>query len=1091
MIKRIISFSAENKFLILALSVILVLVAVLSMKRIKLDAIPDLSDVQVIIYTRWDRSPNLVEDQITYPVITSLLGAPRVKAIRGFSDFGFSFVYVIFNDGTDIYWARSRVQEYLSRVQSSLPAGAKMEMGPDATGVGWVYQYALVDRKNILTPYDLRSLQDFKLRFLLNSVPGVAEVAAVGGYKKQYQIEMNPEAMQAYNISMNDVLSKVGSSNDETGARLMEIAGREFMIRSRGYVKSRTDLENIGLGADEKGNPVLLKNIAKVNIGPEMRRGIGDFDGRGDTPGGIIVMRQGENALRVISGVKEKIKEISATLPDGVEIVPVYDRSKLIQSTIDNLTEKLIEEILIVAFVILLFLWHFPSAIIPILTIPISAVISFIPLYIFDIGSNLMSLSGIAISIGVLVDGAIVEVENAYKKLEEWESGGRKEDYHKVRLEALLEVGPSVFFSLLIISAAFIPVFSLTDQEGRLFKPLAYSKNLTMAIAAVLAVTMDPAFRMLFTRMEPFQFKNKFLSKAATVLLVGTYYKEENHPVSRILFKIYEPACRFVLEKPKQIIAASAVLLILTVPVYFSLDTKFMPPLYEGSLLYMPTTLPGISVAETSKVLQIMDAKIRKFPEVETVYGKAGRAETSTDSAPFSMMETVIELKDKKEWRKREMKCSRDFSFAETLCSRIPSVFRGISYIVYPNIITKDDLVNLLNEELQIPGFINAWTMPIKSRIDMLSTGVRTPIGIKVLGTDLQEIQRIGSDIEKELKTMKTTTTAFAERTNTGYFLDIKLNREEIARYGLSIEEINKIVSAAVGGETVSVTVEGRERYSINVRYPRELRDSPAKLKKVLIPTAKGHVPLGQLSDIVFNSGPSMIRDENGMLAGYVFVDTKDPDLVGYVETAKKLVSEKVKLAPGYNLLWSGQYENIERMKERMKIMVPVTLLLIFFLLRMSTGSYQKTFIILLAVPFSLVGAVGILYILQYEISIAVWVGMIALMGLDAETGAFMLLYLDLEYDKLTENNKFPMISDLKEAILHGSVKRVRPKIMTVMCGIAGLLPILWSSGAGSDLMKRIAAPMVGGLFTSFILELLVYPAIYFLWRKGNCTEDI
>lgn len=1086
MIKSIIRFSAENKFLILALTVILILSAVLSMKRIHLDAIPDLSDTQVILYTKWDRSPDLIEDQITYPVITSLLGAPKVKAIRGFSDFGYSFVYVIFQDGTDIYWARSRVQEYVSRVQSSLPAGAKLEMGPDATGVGWVYQYALLDRKNKLSPYELRALQDFKLRFLLNSIPGVAEVASIGGYRKQYQIEVSPEAMQAYNISMNDILSRVSASNDETGARVMEIAGREFMIRGRGYVKDKSDIEKVSLGTDSKGNPVLLKNIAKVSIGPEMRRGVGEFDGLGETPGAIIVMRQGENALQVISAVKEKISEIAPTLPPGVEIVPVYDRSRLILSTISNLNEKLIEEILIVSFVILIFLWHFPSAVIPILTIPISAVISFIPLYIFDIGSNLMSLSGIAISIGVLVDGAIVEVENAYKKLEEWDSGGRKEDYHKVRLDALLEVGPSVFFSLLIISAAFIPVFSLTDQEGKLFKPLAYSKNLTMAIAAVLAVTMDPAFRMLFTRMEPFRFRNRFLSNAATALLVGKYYPEEKHPVSRILFRIYEPACRYVLNHPEKIIISSVILMILTLPVYFSLPVRFMPPLYEGSLLYMPTTLPGISVAETSRVLQIMDRKIKSFPEVETVYGKAGRAETSTDSAPFSMMETVIELKDRKHWRRREMECGRDFSILETVCRKLPSVFRGIAYIIYPAVITKDDLIGIMNAELQIPGFINAWTMPIKARIDMLSTGVRTPIGIKILGSDLQEIQRIGTEIERTLREMPGTGAAFAERTNTGYFLDIRLDRDELSRYGLTVTDANRIISTAIGGETISVTVEGRERYSINIRYPRELRDSPDRLKKVLVPTAKGHVPLGQIAKIEFKSGPSMIRNENGLLAGYVFVDTKDTDLGGYADRARKLISEKVKLPAGYNLLWSGQYESLERMKEKMKIIVPFTLLLIGFLLRMSTGSWQKTMIILLAVPFSLVGAVGLLFILQYEISTAVWVGMIALLGLDAETGAFMLLYLDLEYEKLMKTTDSPSIAQLQEAILHGSVRRVRPKIMTVMCGIAGLLPILWSSGAGSDLMKRIAAPMVGGLVTSFILELLVYPAVYLLWRRKS-----
>ncbi len=1071
---KIIRFSAHNPLLILVITGIMLIISYYSIKNIPLDAIPDLSDTQVIVYSRWDRSPDIIEDQVTYPIITGLLGAPKVKVIRGFSDFGYSFVYVIFQDGTDIYWARSRVLEYLSRIQSRLPDGVQTELGPDATGVGWVFQYALVDKsgKNSLT--DIRSFQDFKLRYLLNAIPGVAEVAGIGGFKKQYQVTVNPIALQAYGISMESVVQKIRESNQETGARLMELSGAEYMIRGKGYIRSLSDIETISLGTDTTGTPVLIKNVAKVDLGPDLRRGISDLDGNGDTVGGIIVMRHGENALSVIEKIKEKITDITPSLPKGLEIITTYDRSELILNAIHNLKEKLLEEMIIVSLVILIFLWHFPSAIVPILTIPISVIISFIPMFAFGIHSNIMSLSGIAISIGVLVDGAIVEVENAYKKLEEWDSNGRVGDYHAVRLEALLEVGPSVFFSLLVIAIAFLPVFTLVDQEGRLFRPLAYSKNLAMAIAAILALTLDPAFRMLFTRMDPFTFKNKFLSQVATTLLVGKYHKEENHPISKFLFKYYEPACSWVLLHPKKVILASFFAVLLTIPVYLHLGSEFMPPLYEESLLYMPTTLPGISVAEAERLMVNMDRKLKSIPEVVRVFGKAGRADTATDNAPFSMMETVVLVKPQNEWRKKERFYSKLPDFTHFL-------FRSFA----TDRISKEELIEIMDKELSFPGVSNAWTMPIKTRIDMLSTGLRTPIGIKIQGESLDEIERLGIEIERVLKNLTGVRSVFAERVTGGYFLDINLKREKLARYGITIASAQNIILTAIGGEPITQTIEGRERYTVNIRYPRALRENIDQLKRILIPTlTDSHIPIGEIADLEYKTGPAMIRDENGFLTGYVYLDTGESDIGGFVESAKSKVSESVKLTQGYTLIWTGQYENIIRVRERMKFVIPITLFIIFFLIYMNTKSYTKTFIVMCAVPFSLIGAFAILFLLDYQMSIAVWVGMIALMGLDAETGVFMLLYLDLSYEDAKKKGLLKNDLELREAILHGAVKRVRPKIMTVLCAMMGLLPIMWSTATGSDVMKRIAAPMVGGLVSSFALELLVYPAIYYLWKR-------
>ncbi|OIO36147.1 MAG: cation transporter [Candidatus Omnitrophica bacterium CG1_02_44_16] len=1073
MIEKIIEFSAKNKYLVIIFVIAAMIGAVYSIKNIPLDAIPDLSDTQVIIYSRWDRSPDIIEDQVTYPIVSAMLGAPNVKAIRGFSDFGFSYVYVIFKDGTDIYWARSRTLEYLSKITPRLPEGVKTEMGPDASSVGWVYQYGLVDKtgKNDLS--ELRSFQDWYLRYWLQSVPGVAEVASVGGFQKQYQVNVDPNALVSYKIPLAKVVDAIRDSNNDVGGRLVEFSGAEYMIRGRGYAQSTQDIENIALGVDASGTPILVKNIAQVVLGPEMRRGIADLDGEGDTVGGIVIMRYGENALNVINRVKEKMEEIKPSLPRGVEISTTYDRSELIKRSIETLKHQLFEEMLIVSFVILIFLWHFPSAVIPIVTIPIAVLLSFIPLFGLKLTSNIMSLSGIAISIGVLVDGAIVEVENAYKKLQLWEAGGRKGDFHLVRLNALKEVGPSVFFSLLVIAVAFLPVFTLLDQEGRLFKPLAFSKNFAMAIAALLAITLDPAMRMLFTRMDYKHFKPRWLSNMFNSVTVGKYYPEEKHPVSSVLFRIYEPVCKFVLRHRKATIIAAGILMLSAIPVYYQLGSEFMPPLNEGTILYMPTTLPGISVTETQKLLQSMDKILKDTPEVERVFGKAGRAETSTDPAPFSMMETTVVLKPRNQWRK----VNRWYSW-------MPQFMQMPFRPIWRDRLTYEDLVNELDQKIQFPGVSNAWTMPIKARIDMLSTGVRTPVGIKIYGADLKEIESIGINLESTLKDIRGTRSVFAERVTGGYFVDFDIKRGELARYGLTIKEAEMIIMSAIGGEPVTTTIEGRERYTVNVRYAREFRDDLDKLKRVLVPTMSGaQIPLEQLADIHLSLGPAMIRDENGMLAGYVYVDIAGRDVGSYVTEARKIVREKIQLPAGYALAWSGQYENMLRVRERLKLVIPITIFLIFILLYMNTKSPVKASIVMLAVPFSLVGAVWFLYILHYNVSIAVWVGMIALMGLDAETGVFMLLFLDMSYNDMAKQGRMRTRADLDEAIIHGAVKRIRPKMMTACAMFMGLLPIMWSMGAGADMMKRIAAPMIGGIFTSFIMELLVYPPIYSIWK--------
>ncbi|OGW86799.1 MAG: cation transporter [Omnitrophica bacterium RIFCSPLOWO2_01_FULL_45_10b] len=1100
MIEKIIEFSAKNKFLVLILTFVLMGGAIWCVGHIKLDAIPDLSDTQVIIYSRWERSPDIVEDQVTYPIVTAMLGMPKVKTVRGFSDFGFSYVYVIFEDGTDLYWARSRVLEYLNKILPRLPEGVQTELGPDATSVGWVYQYALADETGKHNLAELRSFQDWYLRYHLQSVPGVSEVASIGGFVKQYQVNVNPNRLVNYGIPLMDVTAALRKSNNEVGGRVLEFSGVEYMVRGRGYVKTKEDLENIVVGQDKNTMvPILLKHVAMVQLGSDIRRGVVDLDGKGDAPGGIVIMRHGENALNVINRVKAKLNELKPTFPEGIKIVETYDRSELIKKSIDTLKHTLVEEMIIVSLVILVFLWHIPSAVIPIVTIPVSVLLAFIPMYFFGVTSNIMSLAGIAISVGVLVDGAIVEVENAYKRLEQWVEGGKKGDYHAIRLKALKEVGPSVFFSLLVIAVAFLPIFTLVDQSGRLFKPLAFSKNFAMAIAAILAITLDPAMRMLFTRMEPIvilrpkaeESKRSFASLRMTVVnafnkiintaLVGKYYAEEKHPISRILFRFYEPVCRFVLKHKKATIITAIALILTTIPVYFRLGSEFMPPLNEGSILYMPTALPGMSVTEAQRVLQIQDKILRQFPEVERVFGKAGRAETSTDPAPLSMFETTVLLKPRSQWRE----------LPRSVPLWLPQAARDFLQAAFPKRkIAYQELVNEMDSALKIPGIPNIWTMPIKNRIDMLSTGIRTPVGIKITGADLKQIQTIGEQLEQSLKKINGTRNVYAERVSGGYFLDFDLNRKHIAHYGLSIEDAESILMSAIGGEKVTTILEGRERYSVQVRYARDFRDDLTKLKRILVSMPSGEaVPLSEIADIRFAEGPSMIRDENGMLAGYVYIDILDRDIGSYVREAKEKVVKEITLPKGYHLIWSGQYENMILVKNRLKIVVPLTLFIIFLLLYMNTKSMVKTGIVLLAVPFSLIGAVWLLWILGYHISIAVWVGMIALMGLDAETGVFMLLFLDLSYRDAVEKGRMRTKDDLEEAIIHGAVKRVRPKMMTVMAAFMGLLPIMWSMGTGADMMKRIAAPMVGGLITSFALELLVYPVVYAIWKSNEMKK--
>ena len=1031
MIEKIIEASARNRFLVFLMVGFLTAMGVWALKSTPLDAVPDLSDVQVIVYTPWmGRNPTIIEDQVTYPIVTTMISAPKVKFVRGFSDFGFSYVYIIFEDGTDIYWARSRVLEYLNQVSGRLPKGVAPALGPDASGVGWVFQYALVDNTGKYDLAQLRSLQDWYLRYQIASVEGVAEVASLGGFVRQYQVNIDPNRLAAYRLSPKTIVEAIRMSNNEVGGRSIELSGAEYMIRGRGYIRSTQDIEAIAV-AGERGTPVLIRDIGSVTLGPDMRRGIAELNGQGEVVSGIVVMRHGENALNLIDRVKQKIKEIEPSLPPGIKIVTTYDRSDLILRSIATLKEKLIEESLIVSVVIIVFLFHIPSALVVIITLPIAIIISFILMHYLNLTSNIMSLGGIAIAIGAMVDAAIIMVENAHKRLEHWEESGRPGSRTEVLIDAAKEVGKPLFFSLLIITVSFLPIFTLEGQEGRLFKPLAYTKTFAMLFASFLSITLAPVLMLLLIR--------------------GRIRPEARNPVNRFLIAVYMPVIQWVLRFRKTTIALALLALILTIPAFMRLGSEFMPPLNEGMIFYMPTTLPGISVTQSSRLLQMQDRILKSFPEVEWVLGKAGRAETSTDPAPFSMGETTVMLKPEAEWR--------------------PGM-------------TWDKLVDEMDKKMRLPGVANAWTMPIKNRIDMLSTGIRTPVGIKIFGPDLGKIEEIGKHLEMVLQTIPGTRSAYAERVTSGYYLDFELKREEIARYGLAIDEIQMLVESVIGGESITTTVEGRERYPVSVRYSRELRDDPERLKRILIPTMNGaQVPLGQLAELRLASGPAMIRDEDGQLSGYVYVDMAGRDIGGYVEEAKKKVAEQVQLPAGYTITWSGQYEYMERAKERLIYVVPLTLLFIFLLLYINFKSVARCAIVLLAVPFSMIGAVWLLYLLDYNLSVAVWVGIIALAGVDAETGVIMLLYLEQSYEKWRTEGRMRTIRDLHEAIIEGAVKRIRPKVMTIMAILMGLLPIMWSHGAGADVMKRIAAPMIGGVITSFLLELLVYPAIFDLWR--------
>ncbi|NTW58335.1 MAG: efflux RND transporter permease subunit [Nitrospirae bacterium] len=1073
MINRIIDFSVNNRFVIFFLVAAAVLTGWWSMQNVALDAIPDLGDTQVIIYSRWDRSPDIMEDQVTYPIVTAMLGAPRVKTVRGFSDFGYSFVYVIFEDGTDIYWARSRTLEYLSGVLQGLPQGVQTELGPDATGLGWVFQYVLVDQSGERSLADLRSLQDWYLRYHLKSVPGVAEVAPLGGFVKQYQVNLDPVRLQAYGITINRVVDAVRGSNIEVGGRLLEFGGTEYTVRGRGYAQSIQDFENIVLKASETGTPIRVKDVGHVTVGPDIRRGVSDLDGQGEAVSGIVVMRHGQNALEVIDRVKARIKEIEPGLPKGVRIVPIYDRSELIHHSVDTLKETLIQVILTVVFIVLLFLWHVPSALIPVLTLPIAVLLSFIPFRLMGVTANIMSLGGIAIAVGELVDAAIVVVEQTHKKLERWEAGGRRGDHRAVIVEAIKEVAGPSFYTLLVIAVSFLPVLALEAQEGRLFKPLAYTKTLAMMIAAVLAITLDPALRVTFTRLKGFNFRWPWLNRAANTILVGTIHPEERHPVSKFLIRIYEPVVAWALGRKRIVLAVAVVLMFVTIPVFVMMGAEFMPPLDEETLFYMPTTMPGISINQAQKILQVTDRIIKQFPEVDRVLGKAGRAETSTDPAPLSMLETVIVLKPKSQWRE-----------VPTWYSWLPDWMKAPFRHITPDRISTEELIEQMNQALKLPGLSNAWTMPIRGRIDMLTTGIRTPVGLKITGPDLSIIEDIGTQVEFQLASLKGTRSVFAERTGGGYFLDFVWNRDELARYGLTVNDAQSVVQNAIGGENVTTTIEGRERYPVNVRYLPDFRADIGSLGRVLVPVSgERQIPLSQLASIRPVSGPAMVRDEDGLLTGYVYIDLAGMDPQSYIHEAQELLRDVIELPAGYSMAWSGQFEAMERSRQRLLLIVPVTAFLIVLLIYLNTRSWVKTSIVLLAVPFSAIGAVWFLWLLGYNMSVGVWVGMVALLGVDAETGVFMLLYLDLAYEEAKREGRMNTLGDLRAAIQQGAVKRLRPKFMTMATTAIGLIPVMWSTGTGADVMKRIAAPLIGGIFTSFLLELVVYPVIYEIWK--------
>jgi Cu(I)/Ag(I) efflux system membrane protein CusA/SilA len=1031
-VAHVIALCARHRALTLMAVAAATLWGVQALRTAPLDAIPDLGDVQVIVTTEWPgRSPDLVENQITYPISSRLLSAPGVSYVRGQSDFGVSFLYVVFDEGTDLYWARSRVLEYLNGAQGSLPEGVTPEIGPDATGVGWVFQYALVDRSGAHDLAQLRTLQDWMLRYALASVPGVAEVASVGGAVREYQVLVDPVKLLAFKVSVGDVIAAVRASNQDTGGRLLDLAGHEYVIRGRGYVTSVEDLRRIPLRVSERGAPVTVADVGEVVIGAAMQRGLVELDGEGEVVGGVVVMRLGQNALEVIDRVKARLEELKPGLPAGVELVVTYDRSELILRAIDTLRRTLLEEMLVVAAVIVIFLLHLRSALIPILTIPVGVALAFIPMQQQHLTANIMSLGGLAIAIGAMVDAAIILVENVHRRLEEWESAGRAAARADVILRAMQEVGPSVFFSLLVVTVSFLPIFMLEGQSGRLFKPLAFTKTYAMAAAALLSVTLTPAI--------------------AGILIRGHIRREHENPINRWLVRAYTPVVRFGLRWRYVLVALAILSLAATIPAFLRLGSEFMPPLNEGTLLYMPTGTPGMSVTAAAEVLQRMDRELKEFPEVERVFGKIGRADSPTDPAPFSMIETTVTLKPVEQWRE------------------------GLTW---------GGLVREMDEKLRYPGMPNIFWMPIQTRTEMQATGIRSQLGVKVFGPDLETIGRAAIEVEQALGKLPATRSDVAERTTGGFYLDVRIDRDRAARFGLRVADVNEVIETALGGEAVSETIEGRERYPIQVRYARDFRQDPDTLARMLIATPAGaQVQLAQVADLRFATGPPMIRSEDGQLLGIVFVDVGDMPIVNYVEQAREAVARDVTLPQGVRLEWAGQFEAFERARSQLLLVVPLTLLLVALLLFINTGSVVETGLILGLVPFSLIGAVWLLYLLGYNLSVAVWVGVIALAGLDAQNGVVMLLYLRLVHARRTAEGRMRNFSDLSEAVVEGAADRIRPKLMTVLTMIVGLAPLLWSSGTGADVMKRIAAPMIGGLMTSFGVELLVYPALYAIWK--------
>ncbi|MCH7724218.1 MAG: efflux RND transporter permease subunit [Bacteroidetes bacterium] len=1039
LIAKTIEWSLNNKILVIILTVALILAGIWAIKNTSIDAIPDLSDVQVIIFTEYPgQGPQIVEDQVTYPLTTKMLSVPFANVVRGYSFFGFSMVYIIFDDGTDIYWARSRVLEYLSSMQSEFPEGVSPQLGPDATGLGWVYQYILKSDKRSLQ--ELRSIQDWFLRYELSAIPGVSEVASIGGYVKQYQVNVDPTKLASYDIPLSKVKMAIKRSNNDVGGRLMEMGETEFMVRGLGYIKSVNDLKIIAIGTNKStGTPIYLKDVANIDIGPELRRGLADWNGEGEVVGGIIIQRFGENALAVIERVKKRLEELKSSLPDDVEIVTAYDRSALIERAVDYLGDKLLEEGIIVALVIIGFLLHFRSSLVVIFTLPTAVLAAMLVMHIQGINANIMSLGGIAIAIGVLVDAAIIMVENSHQHIlhNQLQPEGKQKPHWAVILESSKEVGPTIFFSLLVVVVSFLPVFALEQQEGRLFKPLAYTKTYAMAAGAILSITIVPVLMGYFVR--------------------GKMRKEEDNPFTKFLMRIYHPIVDFVIKRRWWVIVVAVVIVLITFIPFSKLGSEFMPDLYEGDLLYMPTTLPGISITKARELLQQTDKIIKTFPEVESVMGKIGRAETPTDPAPLSMIETTIQLKPEEEWREG---------------------------------MTPEKLIAEMDAAIQIPGLTNAWTMPIKTRIDMLSTGIKTPVGIKIGGPDLEVLQQIGKQIEKIARTIPGTRSAFAERTVGGNYVDFKIDRNSIARYGLTIGDVQDVFMSAIGGVNITKTVEGLERYPVNLRYQRDYRENIESLRRVLVPLhGGGNIPLEELGEIVIEKGPPVIKSENARPNAWVYIDLENIDVGTYVANAQKIIGEQVEIPEGYSLIWSGQYEYMERAAKKLALVIPITLLLVILLLYFNTKSFVKTGIILLALPFSMVGSIWYLYLADYNTSVAVWVGIIALLGISAETGVVMLLYLDIAYENWKKKGMLKTLANLKDSIFEGAVKRIRPKMMTVTVTFFGLLPIVIGYGTGGDVMKRIAAPMIGGIFTSFIMELTIFPAVFYLWKKRELKK--